>query len=104
MTINGESVILFVAGAFLLLLFFRHSLRQHRSHGFHRFFAFVAILVTIVVNVPHWFENPFSPLQLLSWGLLTISLVMAVQGFYLLRRYGKALKPERVTSPRYPSS
>ena len=64
------------------------SLRHPGSHGFYRFFAWVAILIQIVINIPHWFNHPFSVMQLVSWFLLTISIYLAGSGFYLLRRSG----------------
>jgi len=65
------------------------SLRNPRSHGFFRFFAFEFILVLVLLNVEHWFSNPFSILQIVSWLLLLSSLVLVVHGFYLLRMVGK---------------
>lgn len=65
------------------------SLRDRRSHGFFRFFAFEFILVLILLNLEHWFSDPFSVLQILSWALLLSSLVLAVHGFYLLRKVGR---------------
>ena len=59
------------------------------AHGFYRFFAFEAILGLIVLNAPVWFRDPFSPRQLASWLLLLTSLLLAVHGFYLLRRVGQ---------------
>ena len=65
------------------------SLRRPHSHGFFRFFAFESILALIVLNAKHWFREPFSALQVISWLLLLSSLAMAVHGFYLLRVSGK---------------
>jgi protein-S-isoprenylcysteine O-methyltransferase Ste14 len=65
------------------------SLRKPYSHGFFRFFAFESILVLILLNAKHWFREPFSALQVISWLLLLSSLAMAVHGFYLLRMSGK---------------
>ncbi len=67
----------------------RKSLSKPRSHGFFRFFAFESILVLILLNTGHWFREPFSAPQLISWLLLLSSLVIAVHGFYLLRVVGK---------------
>jgi protein-S-isoprenylcysteine O-methyltransferase Ste14 len=65
------------------------SLRDRRSHGFYRFFAFESILILILLNVPHWFRDPFSTRQIVSWALLILSLVLAVHGFHLLQVVGK---------------
>ena len=63
----------------------RKSLRKPHSHGFFRLFAFESILASILLNLEHWFEDPFSVPQILSWVLLLSSLVLAVHGFYSLR-------------------
>ena len=65
------------------------SLRKPQSHGFFRFFAFESILALLLLNAKHWFREPFSALQVISWLLLLLSLALAVQGFYLLRMSGK---------------
>lgn len=66
------------------------SLRNPRSHGFFRFFVFEFLLVLILLNLEDWFSNPFSVLQIVSWLLLLLSLILAVHGFYLLHVVGKA--------------
>lgn len=65
------------------------SLRDPHSHGFFRFFAFESILVLVLLNLEHWFSNPFSALQIVSWLLLLSSLILAAHGFYLLRMIGR---------------
>ena len=65
------------------------SLRDRRSHGFYRFFAWESLLTLILLNAEYWFQAPFSVPQIASWLLLLTSLVLAVHGFYLLRRIGR---------------
>ena len=65
------------------------SLRNPRSHGFFRFFAFESILALILLNLEHWFSDPFSGLQIVSWLLLISSLILAVHGFYMLSTLGR---------------
>ena len=65
------------------------SLRDYRSHGFFRFFAFESILGLFLLNVTHWFRDPFSVLHILSWSLLLVSLFLVVHGFRLLRVVGR---------------
>ncbi|UCH51287.1 MAG: isoprenylcysteine carboxylmethyltransferase family protein [Chloroflexota bacterium] len=65
------------------------SLRNPRSHGFYRFFAFESILVLILLNLEHWFTDPFSVKQIVSWFLLLCSAVLVVHGFYLLHAIGR---------------
>jgi protein-S-isoprenylcysteine O-methyltransferase Ste14 len=78
-----------VIGSVPIIWLSRGSLRRQDAHGFYRFFAFEAILGLIVLNAPMWFRDPFSPRQLLSWALLLVSLLLAMHGFYLLRKVGQ---------------
>jgi protein-S-isoprenylcysteine O-methyltransferase Ste14 len=71
-----------------LIIFSRRSLRNPHCHGFYRFFAFESIAILLVGNAPYWHHHPHSPLQLLSWGLLILSLIFVGQSFYLLRKMG----------------
>ena len=64
-------------------------LRNPRSHGFYRFFAFESILILILLNLEHWFRDPFSVHQIVSWLLLLTSIVLAAHGFYLLHVIGR---------------
>jgi protein-S-isoprenylcysteine O-methyltransferase Ste14 len=43
----------------------------------------------ILLNYKVWFHNPFSPLQLISWILLILSIYPVTTGFLLLKRKGK---------------
>ncbi len=81
--------LIFVVGSVAILWISRGSLRSRDAHGFYRFFAFEAILGLIALNAPAWFDDPLAPRQLLAWALLLASLVLAVHGFYLLRRVGR---------------
>ena len=69
--------------------FSRKSLRSPRSHGFFRFFAWEAIALLVAQNLPVWFQQPFSWHQIISWVLLTASLIMAVVGFKQLQQSGR---------------
>lgn len=75
-----------------IVFFSRKSLRRVRSHGFFRLFAFESILALLLLNLEYWFYEPFSALQIISWLLLLSSLILAVDGFYLL---GTAGRPKR---------
>ncbi len=83
-----EFIIFGIMSAGIVFLSWK-SLRRPHSHGFFRFFAFESILASILLNAKHWFREPFSALQVISWLLLLSSLAMAVHGFYLLRVSGK---------------
>jgi protein-S-isoprenylcysteine O-methyltransferase Ste14 len=65
------------------------SLRVPRSHGFYRFFAWEAILALILLNLEHWFRNPFSLHQVISWIFLIASAFLVVHAVHLLRMIGK---------------
>ncbi len=80
---------LFIFGSLLIVAISWGSLWNPTSHGFYRFFAFEAILALIVVNASAWFENPFGPLQILSWICLLGSITLAGTGFWYLVRAGK---------------
>lgn len=64
-------------------------IRDPRSHGFFRFFAFESMVALILLNVGGWFRDPLSAHQIVSWLLLSVSLFLAVHGFYLLNKIGK---------------
>jgi len=97
-----ESVTIFQIVAFILAsiaiaaLSWR-SLGNPGCHGFYRFFAFEAILIIIVLNIPFWIKEAFSPAQIASWFLLIFSIVFAVQGIYWLRKAGGSA--QRADSP-----
>ena len=82
-------LVIFATGTIALVWFSRVSLRNPRVHGFYRFFAFESLLALILLNLPYWFKEPLSFLQIVSWFLLAISLYMAVAGWYLLVVSGK---------------
>ncbi len=65
------------------------SLWNRHVHGFYRFFTFESILALIIINTRTWFTNPFSVIQIISWILLFGSIIMAIQGFYLLHKTGR---------------
>jgi protein-S-isoprenylcysteine O-methyltransferase Ste14 len=81
--------IVFAIGSAGIVILSWPSLRNRRSHGFFRFFAFEGTLALILVNLECWFSDPFSPLQIASWVLLLGSLILVVEGFWLLGRVGK---------------
>ena len=82
-------VIVFVVVSVGLAWLSRISLRDFRSHGFHRFFFFESILALILLNVDHWFYEPFSIHQIISWLLLITSLFLVIHGSILLHKVGK---------------
>jgi len=67
----------------------RASLRAPRSHGFYRFFAWEIILALFLLNVDDWFHNPLTWHQIISWFLLSISIVPLAFGIHSLATRGK---------------
>jgi protein-S-isoprenylcysteine O-methyltransferase Ste14 len=82
-------ILVFTAGSLPILWLSWPSLRNWRTHGFWRFFAFEAILALIALNLPHWWDDFFTPHQLVSWFLLSVSPVPVVLGVYALRTLGQ---------------
>ena len=82
-------VMVFIVASLGIAWVSRSSLRDFRSHGFYRFFAWEAIVVLILLNLEHWFHEPFSIHQIVSWLLLITSLFLVIHGVQLLRIVGK---------------
>lgn len=85
--------IFIIMSIFIILVSFR-SLHNPKSHGFYRFFAFETVMILVIINIPYWFINPFSLQHIISWFLLILSLIVVIQGFYLLRKKGGSKKRE----------
>jgi protein-S-isoprenylcysteine O-methyltransferase Ste14 len=82
-------IIIFAVVSVFLVYVSRKALFRPHSHGFYRFFGWEAMLALVLLNALQWFQNPFCPRQLISWGLLFISLFLAGHGVYLLKVIGK---------------
>jgi len=93
-------LLIFVALSVPIVWVSRRSLPHPRSHGFPRFFAFEAVLALLVLNVPHWFREPFKAPQLASWVFLCVSALFVVWGVVLLRRLG-GFRPSAEIAPEY---
>jgi protein-S-isoprenylcysteine O-methyltransferase Ste14 len=81
--------IVFLLGSLGFITLSRRSLTNPSSHGFPRFIAFEGILGLGILNVPSWFENPFSLAQIISWVLLLGSAFLVIGAIWSLRKYGK---------------
>lgn len=82
--------VVFILATLAIAWVSRSSLRRFRSHGFYRFFAWEAILALVLLNLDRWFYAPLSLPQIISWSLLTVSLILVVHGFQLLRLVAKS--------------
>jgi protein-S-isoprenylcysteine O-methyltransferase Ste14 len=67
------------------------ALHDPHSHGFYRFFAWEALLGIILLNASAWFRDPTSPFQIISWLMLFVSLILAINGFWMLKTAGRAV-------------
>lgn len=80
---------LFVALSVPIVWLSLKSLRHRGSHGYYRFFAWECIALLFVLNVEHWFEDFFSPRQLVSSALLTVGGVVVIEAVRLLKVVGR---------------
>jgi protein-S-isoprenylcysteine O-methyltransferase Ste14 len=79
-----------LAGTILIMIFsWFLSIKYKRYHGIARFFAFESVFILVLLNYMVWFINPFSPLQLISWVLLILSIYSVTAGYLLLKSKGK---------------
>ena len=81
-------VVVFVMGTIFIAFVSRRSLLSLEYHGFYRFFVFEFTLVLILINFPHWFSEPFSIHQIISWIFLFYSLLLIIQSVYFIRNFG----------------
>jgi protein-S-isoprenylcysteine O-methyltransferase Ste14 len=81
-------LLLFGIVSMCLLYFSRASIRIVRSHGFYRFFAWETMTALLLLNIDVWFSHPFSILQIISWVLLILSLLLLGSGVYMIRSIG----------------
>jgi len=79
----------FVAASLGLIWLSWPSLRSRRFHGFYRFFGWESLIAFVLINLNYWFDDPFSPFQLVSWLMLIVSLFMVIRGALVLHRAGK---------------
>lgn len=82
-------LVLITGTIFIVLFSWFLSIKYKRYHGIARFFAFESIFILVLLNYRVWFREPFSPLQLISWILLLISLYAVITGYLLLKRKGE---------------
>ena len=76
---------LFITITVVVTFISRKTILNFRSHGFYRFLAWEEIVALIIWNLPHWFTQPFSARQWISWTLLIASVYVLWQGVSRLR-------------------
>jgi protein-S-isoprenylcysteine O-methyltransferase Ste14 len=82
-------VIILTSGFLLLIFISRKTIRSMHSHGLYRLIAWMGIWTLFMLNWRHWFQNPFSLSQLISWVFLVISIILLVLSLSTLRHSGK---------------
>lgn len=82
-------LLLFFPGAAALVWLSWRSLHSLSAHGFYRCFALVCLWALILLNLPIWWSDPLSPRQFASYALGAASIVLAIEGFRLLRVAGR---------------
>lgn len=88
-SIGFIKILIFILVTFALMYLTRVSMNSFKSHGFYRLFAWETILILILLNIDHWFENPFNLPQLISWFCLALSLFLVAHGVWQLLFAGK---------------
>ena len=84
------NIYVLIAGTVIIILFsWFLSIKHKRYHGISRFFAFESVFILFLLNYRIWFEDPFSPLHVVSWMLLIFSIYPVTAGFILLKMEGK---------------
>jgi protein-S-isoprenylcysteine O-methyltransferase Ste14 len=86
---KAEIIIFIILTIVIAWLSWTVSVKDKRYHGIFRFVSFESILILVLLNYPVWFKSPMAWYQLISWGLLGGSLLVAIFGFYLLYHHGK---------------
>ncbi|MCD6534843.1 MAG: isoprenylcysteine carboxylmethyltransferase family protein [Deltaproteobacteria bacterium] len=81
-------IALFILCTIFFIRFSRRALASPGSHGFYRFFVFEGLLLLVLLNHPYWFREPFSPLHLVSWFCLGVSIYFVIHSFVLLKQRG----------------
>jgi protein-S-isoprenylcysteine O-methyltransferase Ste14 len=85
-------IVAFALGIIFIIHISKRSLRSLKYHGFYKFFVFEFTLVLLLLNIPHWFDYPFSLQQIVSWISLAVSILFVVLSFYFFAQYGGSKK------------
>lgn len=88
-------IMIWFLGSLILAALSWRAFADRTSSRFALFLAEVALWAVLVMSSPGWFRNVFSILQIVSWVLLTVSLVLGLSGFYALSGGGRSGKSRR---------
>lgn len=86
---NVIKLVVFLATSAVIVRFSCPSMRSIRYHGFYRFFVWEFLSALIVLNVQYSFHRPAGAYQIISKFFLIVSLLLAIDGFHLLRKVGQ---------------
>ena len=81
---HTSRIVLFIILSIICIRLSWKPLKNKGCHGFYRFFVFEGILLLLMLNITVWFDDPFTTFHLISWIFLFSSIVMVLQGLYLL--------------------
>jgi IPT/TIG domain len=105
-------LVVFAVSSALIAAASWRSLWRPAAHGLPRFLAWEVIGALILFNVEHWFTDPWSPLQLLSWVLLVGFILSVAASTFLvvtahveerenMVRFGEAYSAYRRSTRRF---
>ena len=89
-----EKLIIFSLLSIPIILLSWRSIFSFENHGFYRFFSWECILWMTVSNVPFWFDDPFSPKQIIAWILLFAAIYYLLAGGFMMKKFGRAKKDD----------
>jgi len=87
---NLYELIVFGILSIPLVYFSKHVIFNIKSHGFYRFLGWECIAWLLVGNYKFWFQEIFSPNQIISWIFLIYSLYLIIIGVDLIKKMGKS--------------
>lgn len=88
-------IVIFVFGTVFIIFISRKSLLNFKVHGFYRFFVFEFTLALVLLNIPHWFDYPFTFQQMFAWLLLFVSILLLVQSLYFFKKVGSKKRTDK---------
>ncbi len=82
-------LLFFVATLVFAYYTWRYAIVVPRRQGPYRFVAFEGITAIVLINYPQWFVDVWSPLQIISFAALAISVCLALVSYVQLKLQGK---------------
>jgi protein-S-isoprenylcysteine O-methyltransferase Ste14 len=94
-------IIVFLVLSLPIVYLSRKVLFNLKSHGFYRFLSWECILFLLTVNFMHWFDDPLSVRQVVSWIFLMYSLYLVLAGVLFMKKLGQP-REERYDKTLFP--